>query len=43
MFKWFICSYMIKLFVEIYYVMYVYLMGDSWKNEFYIVKYIDFF
>lgn len=40
---WFICSHMTKLFVETYHVMYVYLMGDSRKNELYIAKYIDFF
>lgn len=34
---------MTKLFVETYHVMYVYLMGDSRKNELYIAKYIDFF
>lgn len=34
---------MTKLFVEAYRVMYVYLMGDSRKNELYIAKYIDFF
>ncbi|XP_061178320.1 inositol 1,4,5-trisphosphate receptor type 2-like [Saccostrea echinata] len=34
---------MTKLFVESYRVMYVYLMGDSRKNELYIAKYIDFF
>lgn len=39
----FICSHMTKLFVETYHVMYVYLMGDSRKNELYIAKYIDFF
>lgn len=38
-----ICSHMTKLFVETYHVMYVYLMGDSRKNELYIAKYIDFF
>lgn len=43
MFKWFIYSHMTKLFVETYHVMYVYLMGDSRKNELYIAKYIDFF
>ncbi|XP_078311676.1 inositol 1,4,5-trisphosphate-gated calcium channel ITPR2-like [Crassostrea virginica] len=32
-----------KLFVETYQLMYVYLMGDSRKNELYIAKYIDFF
>jgi hypothetical protein len=34
---------MTSLFVEAYRVMYVYLMGDSRKNELYIAKYIDFF
>ena len=36
-------SHLSKLFVETYQLMYVYLMGDSRKNELYIAKYIDFF